>query len=375
MKTHTGEIKEIVLNVWMNFQGDPHWWWTDSSTLAKILDVLREQDLWFDFRFFGIEAGKLDPFTTIEEVLAASSSWTNRSYVLHSQREGGFETAFGSPYISFNLKGGELWLQLMVNGSALDNCKATLIENIANFLAQVHVSLKGTARISKAFVEQQGLRYPHLRPLRNDYDWKFGHLIDAVDPVCGEQFPGLRNEVEKIVSASAPQAVKRIQQDSLVIFCWVDNLLDDAVVSQGCKIQERFLIETIAPPILGSLNALGDLQISVNTVAHDPLTAYDASKQIGYCALIADNDGGVNGKEWGEISEWAKTGQLPDGTMLSEVRIIVPYRSAAIALYDRAKANGIAKVLYVDEKGAWWDPFPLDIWQDDFVTPITPPIL
>jgi len=85
-----------------------------------------------------------------------------------------------------------------------------------------------------------------------------------------------------------------------------------------------------------------------------PLTLYDAAAQTGYAAVIAHPDGRADEPRLKAAAALAKAGSLPDGAPLLAVHLIVPIRASAVALSERARGMGIARVLY----GDYWDPCP-----------------
>jgi hypothetical protein len=357
----------VTLDVELEVDGEASWW-RDTRLLAQILAALERRGLWFDFGYVGEQGAPLEPFASTAEVLGASTEWLDRIYVLHSHGEGGLERAFQGSYVSFSLEASKLRLQLKAAPPALDTRRDSLVESMVGCLCDLQDALGSSGRVGPtAFVHQSGLRHPWVRPPRLDEPFQLGHLVDAFDPAYFAKHPRYQEAVEKLLVAPIPAGCERTEHHGLVLFRSVRDLRDEAEVVSGCARQERFFIDVINPPIVPAFNEAGDLRvigIRARLDPHPPLTAYDEDRQTGYKALLADEAGGVEADEWARLAGWARAGQLPDGSPLKALRVIVPYRSAALALHARAVAEGIDCVLYPDDKGVWWDPSPPGPWQN-----------
>jgi hypothetical protein len=353
-------MNEVVLDLTLHFPGKG-WWWRDAAHLQAILAAARDRDLWLGFRFAGVQAARLTPFAAVDEVIAASTGWGARSYVLHTRQEGGLENAFEGSYLSFDLAGDKLALQLRCADAELAARRATLIDSLIAFIRQLHHAFSGVARIGLGTCVRTDLRYPSVRPPRVEERWTFGHLVDVYDPIYYAQETLLADDLGRLLTHPLPAGATRIEDDGLVILRWVDDLVDEEAVVRGRAAQERFVVEAVDPQIIGAYNAAGDRKVVARAAeACPPLTLYDSDTKIGYLALVIDVS---DERRWMEASSWARAGALPDGTPLAAVRVIVPDRATARACHDRAAADGIDRVLYVDEQGAWWDPHPPGWWQ------------
>jgi len=340
-------------------------WWRDSRRLGRILEALRRNDLWFDFRYLGVEAGALQPFDRVEQVLGASVDWQKRTYVLHTRGDIGMEASVRASHISFSVSGGTLWLQLSILGPELQQRRATLIDQLIGFVRQILSDFPGVIRIdSGSYASVDGLRHASVRPPRVETRWSYGHLFDVLDPMRLEKTP-LADDARRLLDARLPAGAERIEERGVVFLRWARDLVDEGDVSLGLARQERFFVDTLNPRPIAAYNDVGDKRVKPSSAeVRPPLTAYDRAEHIGYQVLRAEADGSVDEKGWAQVSAWARAGRLPDGAPLAGVRVIVPRRPAATALHGRALADGIEAVLYRDDGGGWWDPFPPGLWQD-----------
>ncbi len=107
------------------------------------------------------------------------------------------------------------------------------------------------------------------------------------------------------------------------------------------------------------MNPPGDEEVPTHGFApHPPLTLYDPVSRHGYKVVAASKDGRVPAGALAEIAAWVEAGRLPDGTPLEAVGIILPAREAALKIREQARAAGVSRVVYTDNKRTLWDPFP-----------------
>jgi hypothetical protein len=361
-------LTAVVLNLDIQVDGESEWW-HDPALLGRIVVSLKRRGLWLDFAYVGKEGATLDRFASVDEVLEASTRWLDRPYVLHTHGEGGIERAFEGSYVSFSLGGGDARVQLNVAPPALDARRPTLLDDLVHFVCDVHDALDGYGRIGpQAVVEQHGVRYPNVRPPRVvELPFAEGSLLEAYDLRYFEQNRRKSTgNVAKLLAAAPPDGCLRIEHRGLVVFRWAAHLADDAEIAAGCAREERFLADVLEPPILRSFDAAGNMRavgLRTRLDPHPPLTVYDSNERTGYKAIVADESGNVDRHEWATLAGWARAKQLPDGTPIDALRVIVPSRAAALALHPRAAADGIDAVLFSDSEGVWWNPSPPGLWQ------------
>lgn len=357
-------LTEVVLELTLHFAGKP-WWWREPAHLAAILEAVRAHDLWLDFRHAGVQAAALTPFTSVDEVVAASAGWKDRVYVLHTHPRGGLADAFVGSYLSLALRGEGLALQLQAAGAQLAARRATLVDGAVGLVRALHHRFTGVARIGLETYLRSDLRYPSVRPPRVQRIWSLGHLLDVFDPVYYDEETVLVDDVRRLLAHPLPAGAERIDDAGLTILRWVRDLVDDDEVVRAAARQERFFADALDLPVIAAYNPAGDLLTApaADAVAHPPLTVLEPATGTGYLALVAGDDGAVADAAWAPAAAWARAGALPDGTPLAAVRLIVSSRPAALALSPRATAAGIERVLYADPQGRWWDPAPPGWWQ------------
>jgi hypothetical protein len=96
-------------------------------------------------------------------------------------------------------------------------------------------------------------------------------------------------------------------------------------------------------------------------VEHPNATFYGEATGQAYKTVVAFK-GQLDAMALDEIKTWLQKAALPDGKPLKELSLILPNRQAALDVRDAALAAGVSKVLYVDDSGGWWDPFPEGDW-------------
>ena len=93
-------------------------------------------------------------------------------------------------------------------------------------------------------------------------------------------------------------------------------------------------------------------------ITREPFTFYDEHTQVGYWALVRDPDNGtIDEARWQRLAAIARAGVLDDGTPVKSVRLVAPVREEALALLDRAIADGFEMVTYPGGESAFWPVF------------------
>ena len=90
----------------------------------------------------------------------------------------------------------------------------------------------------------------------------------------------------------------------------------------------------------------------------------------GYKATICGEDGSVDEQLFEEMESWIEAGETPEGEELRALHLVLPSCDAAVRIRDRADELGADKVLYMDNDGDLWNPFPEGDWnwldEDEF---------
>ncbi|WP_437779048.1 hypothetical protein [Sorangium sp. So ce1097] len=358
---------QLLLDVNWEFRDGapgPNPWWKDRSTLGTIIRSASELDL-FPMRWVG-SGRKLAEIKSLDALIEDSTSWQDRSYMLHSRKQGGLE---GSS-LELSLREGLLRLYLTISDEDVARRKDSLCDGMIELVVRSHRALAKRAMLAEmAGIRVPELEYPRPRPPREHPTFAMGVLATFIDPahlaLRDEKFPEehLARDLAKVRKARLPEGASREERDGLIVLRWLDGPPDEDSARRACSLSEDWFARTLDPPIAPQWNDLGDQEVDVaGFESHPPLTLYDEATERGLKALAVPRSGKAPRKELDELARWARAGKLPDGTPLAELGVILSSREAALALHDRLTDLGVAPVVYTDKDGTLWDPFPPGEW-------------
>jgi hypothetical protein len=332
-----------------------------STTLATLFQEVKKADLWPNFQYAGrAGSSSFREFNSLQALIDLSVGWKEGVYLITNKWKSQQEV-----YLEIQLSSSMIGLLLGFGGEWLDKRRDILLDQFVAFAFQLHAAFRGKAQFGPSFlVEPLSLVYPRHRPPHIHVAFGLGNLIDFFDLDFHMKHPlGRQDEVEKIMQASLPEGSIRNIHNGLAMIRWATDLNDEGVVQAQVSRQEQWMTEMLKPPIMPSFNELGDEAfISTRMEKHPPLTFYESMNQRGYKAIYTSPRGDVDEEEWEEITSWLQSNQLPDGSPLKELYLIVPDRQRALKLNTLAKSIGVAGIYYVGEDNKWWNPFPKGLW-------------
>lgn len=338
----------------VDFAGDERWW-SDAARVDRVMDALRGAGLGAGLDGYRATGGKwkaLGPDTSLGEELRGG-----KGGIVEVGPEG------GEPPLTLWMWPGRLWLALDLPAAGpevVDGCVRA-----ARALAEAFGGRVGPT----IALEAHGVSYPRPRPPRDDAMWKPGAALLVVLHAFAAAHPERAAQVEKVRTAELPPGARREDDDVLLALRWAESLDDEAALKRQLSLAERWMGDLLDLPVEGTFNAAGDAQhLVLAPEAREPLTSFDAVSNAGYKAVVRDPDGGYDEEVLAEMEALAKAGALPDGSPLAGVSLIAPDRETALDLAPRVRERAIAKVLYPDDEGVLWDPFPPGEWMDDSET-------
>lgn len=149
-----------------------------------------------------------------------------------------------------------------------------------------------------------------------------------------------------LTSPLPPTATRSIDGD-VVVLTFERDLRDADAVARARTAHEQWISQIVPTEPARGWNTEGDrLVIPGELTPHEPLTLYDAAARVGYKAIVVQPDDSVDQEIWGDMQRIAAQKRLHDGTRVDSVRLIVPVRENALAIHDRAIADGFEMVIY-----------------------------
>ncbi|HSN26930.1 MAG TPA: hypothetical protein VLT45_11605 [Kofleriaceae bacterium] len=199
--------------------------------------------------------------------------------------------------------------------------------------------------------------YPRPGPPRQGTAWPLGNLdLYLGKRWHGEHDPG-KQVFERIRKAKLTAGVRRVDvSDDVMRIAFDCDLADAASVQSALVRGDSWLAPLVPTQITPGWNEHGDQMVVASTlVEREPFTYFDEDENIGYWAV----DGGkVDEARWKKLAAIAKKGKLPDKTPVQAVRLVAPVRKQALALLQRAAADGFEMVTYPGGEDVFWRVFP-----------------
>lgn len=340
----------------------PRAWWKEGDPLGRIFACARAADLWLDFDHVVKGSGRPKHFDSEQELAASIVAGAPARYTIQPGKS-------EEPDCHLTLDIKSLWLRLRfhVGGALLDSLRDTLLDRFISLSTRIHDDFHDTALLGPGLaVEIHEPDFPRIRPPREPGFWVYGDAVDFICRKFHEESPkGKPEDARRMLAAPMPAGTKRIEVGDLVIFRWVDTLRDGDHVAARRALQEQWLVNVLNPPISSGYNEAGDrLEVPLSAESKPPLTFYDSTFQAGYKATALAPDGSADEELFDELAQWISSRQLPDGTPLTQLNLILPNRDSALRVRERASAIGVNNVYYADNEGRWWNPFPPGLWRE-----------
>lgn len=337
-------------------------WWKDTAHAEKLLSALKESGLWLDFRYHGKSGGRLARLTAAEELPGILRSWETGLYSLTTDQKEDPACELG-----FTIEPGNLSLRYLVNDLSSGSLRSRVIEQFVGLVLALRSAYDESVSFGPDLgVEILGLPYRRVRPPRLDRMWKLGRAVTFLSKSFHERDPrGQLDSLEKLMRSPMPEGGERSEEGDLVVFRWVEDLVDWDDVARRLSLQEEWLTGILDLPVHPSYNDLGDyLETPLDLEQNPYVTFYDPDLEEGFKATVLGPGDTVDEDLFSEMESWIEAGELPDESPLDSLSLIVPNRRSALAIRKRAKSIGIDRVLYTDDEGQWWDPDPPGLWLE-----------
>lgn len=354
---------DVIFRIFsITFQNTTVTWWKDKVYFHRLFRILDEVGLWEELNYYGIEgAKKIESIQSLEALLEKTKTWKENPYLLRSQKED------QGVFVGITLRKRGINFYVRLNGDALDKRREYILEVFVDLGCRLHEEFKQEALFGPDFeVSILNSDYPRPRPPYAHPLWPVGNVVDFVSIPFREKHPGdIPDSLQKLLNSQVPEGVIRLDLGDLIVFRWIDNLLDEAHVAASRTMQEQWFSRVLNYPIQPSFNTFGDyLETPWELTTHPPLTFYDSQFKDGYKALVLNPDGQLDPATLLEITGWLDKKILPDGAVLDNLNVIFPDRKSAVTFEEKAKEIGIQKVLYTNSDGSLWNINPPGLWLD-----------
>lgn len=336
---------------------EPSPWWKDGLVGRALAEALTGAGLWLDYRFSGTAGGRLRKLRGPDELESLMRKWKPLEYVLQREPEYDADTTA----VRLSLREALFSADVQLAGEDVASRADGLLDAFAAFGAALFPALAPKAVLTSGNTLLDD-PYPRPRPPHvATLGFAPGSPLDLFD-VEALRAQATRTQLDAVLKARLPPDSKRSRQGRLVTLRWAQGIRDAEALAAARARQEQWLIEHVGLDRDTSYNEAGDLRENASGAsAHPPLTAYDRRIATGYKAVVPP---AMDDEQWADIERWVRRRKLPDGSPLHALKLIVPNRELAVEVRGRALEAGVDAVLYTDNDGRWWDPFPPGTWWE-----------
>lgn len=340
-------------------------WYRDRALVNALIDALAAAPLFTELRVAGPDED-LRPFASVEAARKALVTGRDDTMVLQ-------DTVGPARRAVVRLEPDDsaLTVKVWLGGPVLERQRASALDQLVALTRRLRAALAGKAGLAYGFAypvhdREGGFAYPRARPPRRHPSLQLGSVLDLFDLAFhrSQHADAAQDGVDALLGAELPSFVHRDEADDLVALRWVDDPGDEEQLGRGAAAHAQWMSAQLPTRVEGGYNAVGDRAEDLPGDEHqvEPLTLYSPSAELGYKAVLVLPDGAVEAHAWTTACQVLAAGQLADGELVRELRLITPTRAHALALAPRAKAQGFAAVLYPDDDGQLWDPDPPGAW-------------
>ena len=346
----------------LNLPGAKSGWWESSDVVGNLLEIVGQTDFANDLNYFCDDKKATSMLISrVTDVTDNVSSWTQSWYRFVDDMEmPGLSVGIGLRPTGVNF-------HVRMRDAYLDGCRETALTQFETLGRVVNQRLSSAARLGPDFnVALIRPSYPRPRPPRVHPRWSIGSVLDFYSKSYRKESDSEEQErFRKLCTESLPPGVSREEDQALVTIRWVEDLSNDADVISACSMQEEWLGSKLDLPIQAGFNELGDGAVSAwGLTPKEPFTFYDEQAQIGYKSLVLTGIDELDGKLLGDLEGVLASRELPDGTPVSGMSLILPSRLDVLRIKDSQLGQLIEKALYMDSGGTLWDVDPPGNWLD-----------
>jgi len=361
----TGEVTEVLWNLRVKrLPGAtiPERWWTEPGWLDRILEILASHDLWPSFdTIANLDGEPPVPCGSFAALLAATRTWKPGIHELRSSRPG------RGSHVTLDLERAAFGMHLWFTDADLDGRRDGLTRAVARAGLDLLAALRpgfGLDGISACHAVD--FVYPRVRPPIHYAGWPLGAIVAIVDlrqerqnTAVGQSTPEFVELYERVSRSALPPGAEVTFADDAYAIRWVDSLRDRDHVRARLGAHDAWAAATLPVSRDPDWNALGDRRVAGHLAPRPPFTLYDAVQQLACVAIGAHADGWVDAADAQALAAIRRQPPAPIARLVA----IVHRRDVALALFPRLRQLGLDGVVYPDEAGRLWDPFPPGLWK------------
>lgn len=324
--------------------------WVDSNTVDTCLfEPLRIAGMFSAATHYWVSDPKATPIKSEATLIEKSRRWRTETVAL-------FAGDIDDPDWMFHLAldAGALRLALGLGARSIDDETRDRVAQVVRGWARA-LGKRG-CRLSVATLAPPSATYPRSRPPRTGTTWPLGALDSYLGLTWHERDEEGRRVLAAIEKARLPKGATRSRGHDVLRVAFAAELTDARAVATARAVSEAWLTPLVPTTVERGWNEEGDRLLVPPLRREDlpPFTWYDPRQRIAYKALVADPETHeVDEEEWDQLVAIARSRKPHGGKRVSSIRLILPSRADAVALHDRAIADGFEMVTYPAGKVLW----------------------
>jgi hypothetical protein len=346
---------KIVLNI-INAKNDassPH------KSALQISSVAKEsQDIFQSLQYWGAYGAKKRIIMNTSSLVDVLKTIKPGIYVLSDA-----ESGKGSTELRFSFRNELISIQCW-RSAERDNLREES-QRLIRYFKLLYITLQeviGFPLVSSISLPE--IDYARRRPPKR---WRAFDPWGIVDFIRLSQvdFPDAEKITNNLCYGTLPEGVVReIMNQDMVIIDWTNLAMADKSIDKTLSNRSEWFYTNSEFERDTSFNEWGDLRVDVfdNKKTSD-LTFYDRMTESGYKAIGFDPANGFY-----EIDKLQKLNKLlrkkktSEGLPILNVYVIVAKREFAISLKAEIDNYNLSGILYADDDGQLWNPFPDGLW-------------
>jgi len=322
-------------------------WLSDDIVTRVLLAPLERGGYLARPRWVSRDLGEPEPIGSMDELRARAATW---GLDLVSLFAGDRDDPDWEIFLGLETVGPRISVGIPADGAG-----ASLRDDVASWVQAWSEGLAAVGvRFATGSFAPARQDYPRPRPPRSSGTWPLG----ALDQYAGLTWHRARADRVAVLAgleqAPLPPGAHRTVDGDVLRIGFDADLADPAAVAAARAAHERWFTPLVPTAIEVGWNEHGDrAAYPARPTVREPFTLYDEQARIGYKALAVFPDGSLDEAAWAQLAAVARAGALPDGTPVASVRLILPRREDALALHERALADGFEMTTYPAGKMFW----------------------
>lgn len=333
----------------------------DEEFLDYIFDAFKIFPFFSKLKYFGILGKKRKLLSSFSEAKTELKKLKSKSYIFSSS----LDDVESESILELDIEDISLNIRLILTTSEieLDKNLKLLKKAIILFFATFKKILEFDLVSTICLPDRE---FPQTRPPRLWRKFNPTGVIDVINPnkVDSDDIKPLIMAIEE---GNLPVGINKTKIDNnLILIDWLEVEKAEGNIDDTISIRCRWIYDHSDFLQRSNYNSIGDKLVTILDKIKTPyFTFYSRFAKVAYQVYVPDpNTNIIDRESLNKLINWLEKGQSPDGFEITKIDLIFPTREDAIHYKPEVERFGFSTVLYPDNKGNLWDPFPKGLWLD-----------